>query len=115
LREGGHAGATELPRAGKTAIVSASKERLMRGIYALAVVFAGILVLPAPARADDFPNDVKRTFTTDIPHFFQDDIPCAFGGNPTSGAKTACKQDKKPAQQPAAKPSRPAPADRGSR
>ena len=28
--------------------------------------------------------------TSDIPHFFQDDIPCAFGGRPTSGTRTAC-------------------------
>ena len=63
----------------------------MRGSYAIAVLCLASLVLPAPARADDFPNDVKRTFTTDIPHFFQDDIPCAFGGQPTSGARSSCK------------------------
>jgi hypothetical protein len=57
---------------------------------AAALLMAAWLV-PIPVRADDFPNDVKRTFTTDIPHFFQDDIPCAFGGKPTSGTKTACK------------------------
>jgi hypothetical protein len=45
-----------------------------------------------PARADFF-DDARKTFETDIPHFFQDDIPCAFGGNPTSGAKTSCKSD----------------------
>jgi hypothetical protein len=28
-----------------------------------------------------------------MPHFFQDDIPCAFGGSPTSGTKTSCKSD----------------------
>ena len=45
-----------------------------------------------PARADFF-DDARKTFETDIPHFFQDDIPCAFGGNPTSGTKTSCKPD----------------------
>jgi hypothetical protein len=45
-----------------------------------------------PARADFF-DDARKTFETDIPHFFQDDIPCAFGGNPTSGTKTSCKSD----------------------
>jgi hypothetical protein len=61
---------------------------------ALAVValtfVAPAFLAPAPARAGDFPNDVQRTFTTDIPHFFQDDIPCAFGGQPTSGTKSSC-------------------------
>jgi hypothetical protein len=45
---------------------------------------------PTPARADFF-DDARRTFVTDIPHFFQDDIPCAFGGQPTSHTKTSCK------------------------
>ncbi len=49
-----------------------------------------------PAHADFF-DDARRTFTTDIPHFFQDDIPCAFGGRPTSGTKTSCKSPAKPA------------------
>ena len=43
------------------------------------------------ARADFF-DGARRTFTTDIPHFFQDDIPCAFGGQPTSHTKTSCKK-----------------------
>ena len=51
---------------------------------------------PTPARADFF-DGARRTFTTDIPHFFQDDIPCAFGGRPTSGTKTSCKSPAKPA------------------
>ena len=42
-----------------------------------------------PARADFF-DDARKTFTTDIPHFFQDDIPCAFGGQPTSHTKSTC-------------------------
>jgi hypothetical protein len=48
-----------------------------------------VSVAPTPARADFF-DDMRRTFETDIPHFFQDDIPCAFGGKPTSGTKTSC-------------------------
>ncbi|HWE74599.1 MAG TPA: hypothetical protein VG328_15665 [Stellaceae bacterium] len=71
--------------------------RLRPGCPALALPLLALLVLPAPARADDFPNDVKRTFTTDIPHFFQDDIPCAFGGKPTSGTKSSCKGPSHPA------------------
>jgi hypothetical protein len=47
-------------------------------------------VAPTPARADFF-DGARRTFQTDIPHFFQDDIPCAFGGQPTSHTKTSCK------------------------
>jgi hypothetical protein len=60
---------------------------------------AAVLVLPAiapnPARADFF-DGARRTFQTDIPHFFQDDIPCAFGGRPTSGARTTCKSSQAP-------------------
>ena len=44
---------------------------------------------PTPARADFF-DGLRQTFTQDIPHFFQDDIPCAFGGQPTSGTRTSC-------------------------
>ncbi len=51
----------------------------------------------APARADFF-DGVRRTFTTDIPHFFQDDIPCAFGGQPTSHTRTSCKSSGHPAE-----------------
>ncbi len=82
------------------ATLTAGKERLMPGIYALAVLFLAYLALPAPARAGDFPDDVKRTFTTDIPHFFQDDIPCTFGGKPTSGTKSSCKGPSHPAATP---------------
>jgi hypothetical protein len=57
--------------------------------YLIAVSLLTCMV-PAPARADFF-DDMRRTFTTDIPHFFQDDIPCAFGGQPTSHTKTSCK------------------------
>jgi hypothetical protein len=82
------------------ATLTAGQERLMPGIYALAVLFLALLALPAPARAGDFPDDVKRTFTTDIPHFFQDDIPCTFGGKPTSGTKSSCPGPNHPAAAP---------------
>jgi len=82
---------------GNIAMVTKATERLLPANYALVALLVAVLALPAPARADDFPNDVKRTFTTDIPHFFQDDIPCAFGGKPTSGAKASCKSSGKPA------------------
>jgi hypothetical protein len=42
---------------------------------------------------------VRQTFTVGIPHFFQDDIPCAFGGRPTSGTKTSCHGSDQPATQ----------------
>ena len=71
-------------------MVITAKERIASGIYALIVSFLALLALPAPTRAGDFPDDVKRTFTTDIPHFCQDDIPCAFGGKPTIGTKRSC-------------------------
>src|SRR5579859_1141572 len=79
----------------------------------LAVVVA-TAATPTPARADFF-DDLRRTFTTDIPHFFQDDIPCAFGGEPTSGAKKACKssppQQAKPVTRETAPPDTNAPRD----
>jgi len=52
-----------------------------------------------PARADFF-DDARKTFTTDIPHFFQDDIPCAFGGQPTSHTKPTCSSPNAPARPP---------------
>ena len=61
------------------------------------VVLTLTCALAAPARADFF-DGVRRTFTTDIPHFFQDDIPCAFGGQPTSHTRTSCKSSGHPAQ-----------------
>lgn len=48
------------------------------------------ILAPVPARADFF-DDARKTLTSDIPHFFQDDIPCFFGGHPTSGTKKSCK------------------------
>jgi hypothetical protein len=65
--------------------------RRLKELSMAVALLMGAWLMPMPARAGDFPDDVKRTFTTDIPHFFQDDIPCAFGGKPTSGAKSACK------------------------
>ena len=53
---------------------------------------------PTKARAD-FLDGVRQNFTTGIPHFFQDDIPCAFGGRPTSGTKTSCHSSDQPARQ----------------
>ena len=64
----------------------------LRPIHAV-ILIAPVLVIGAtvrPARADFF-DDARRTFTSDIPHFFQDDIPCAFGGRPTSHTRTSCK------------------------
>lgn len=64
----------------------------------LACPIAVLALAPlTPARADFF-DDTRRTFETDIPHFFQDDVPCAFGGKPTSGTKTSCKSPSKPAK-----------------
>jgi hypothetical protein len=56
-----------------------------------------------PARAD-FLDDVRKTFTKDMPHFFQDDIPCAFGGQPTSHTKRSCKDKGENTQPVRAKP-----------
>jgi hypothetical protein len=67
---------------------------------AIAAAFMVSIAAPMTARAGDFPNDVKRTFTTDIPHFFQDDIPCTFGGQPTSGTRSSCKGPSHPAATP---------------
>ena len=64
--------------------------------YPIAVLALACLA-PAPARADFF-DDARKTFTTDIPHFFQDDVPCAFGGKPTSGTKASCNSASQPAK-----------------
>jgi hypothetical protein len=66
-----------------------SKTYSFRLVYPVAAL-ALVAMTPTLARADFF-DDMRRTFQTDIPHFFQDDIPCAFGGQPTSGTKKACK------------------------
>ena len=60
-----------------------------RGVSVFAALTFATMA-PLPARADFF-DGARRTFQTDIPHFFQDDIPCAFGGQPTSHTKTSCK------------------------
>jgi hypothetical protein len=82
---------------------------LARPIAVLTLAF----LAPASAHADFF-DDMRRTFQTDIPHFFQDDIPCAFGGQPTSGAKKSCKSPAQPAKPAPAKgsDSTPAPQDK---
>jgi hypothetical protein len=73
--------------------------RLIHLAYPVAVL---TLVPLAPARADFF-DGVRQTFQTDIPHFFQDDIPCAFGGRPTSGTKASCNSPHHPAKHSAEK------------
>lgn len=62
-----------------------------------AAVPALLALAPQPARADffdgarrTFQTDIPHFFTQNVPHFFQDDIPCAFGGRPTSSAKQSC-------------------------
>ena len=68
-------------------------------LFLVCGITIALVVLPAmPVRADFF-DDARKTLQTDIPHFFQDDIPCAFGGQPTSHTKSACKSP-----DPAAKP-----------
>lgn len=67
-------------------------------VYPIAALTLACLA-PTPARADFF-DDARRTFETDIPHFFQDDVPCAFGGQPTSHTKTSCKSASQPAKPP---------------
>ena len=71
--------------------------RLSHLAYPIATLTLALLA-SAPARADFF-DGARRTFTNDIPHFFQDDIPCAFGGQPTSHTRTACKSSAPSAKQ----------------
>jgi hypothetical protein len=71
--------------------------RLLHLAWPVAVLALASLA-PTPARADFF-DGLRQTFTTGIPHFFQDDIPCAFGGQPTSGTKTSCHSSDEPARQ----------------
>jgi len=72
-------------------------------LFHLAYPIAILTLTPlAPARADFF-DDTRRTFETYIPHFFQDDIPCAFGGRPTSGTKASCNSPHHPAKHAAVK------------
>ena len=57
--------------------------------YTSAVAFSVTVVAAIPARADFF-DGMRKTFTNDLPHFFQDDVPCAFGGQPTSHTRKSC-------------------------
>jgi hypothetical protein len=82
-------------RTGETTLTVTACRRF-RIAYPIAALTLAFLV-PAPARADFF-DDARRTFTNDIPHFFQDDIPCAFGGQPTSHTRTSCKSPAAPAK-----------------
>src|SRR5260221_8356118 len=68
--------------------------RRFNAVYPIAALLLAA-VAPSSARADFF-DDTRRTFETDIPHFFQDDVPCAFGGQPTSHTKTSCKSPDQP-------------------
>ncbi len=84
----------------------------------LVIVPTLVALTPIPARADFF-DGARRTFQTDIPHFFQDDIPCAFGGQPTSHTKTSCKKSDppkgaavKPVDRATAPPAKPADSQR---
>ena len=65
-------------------------QRPARFTHAFVVLLTLSILAPAPVHADFF-DGARKTFQTDIPHFFQDDIPCAFGGQPTSHTKTSCK------------------------
>jgi hypothetical protein len=58
-----------------------------------AVAFSVAVTAAMPARAD-FLDGVRKTFTNDLPHFFQDDVPCAFGGQPTSHTRKSCNSPK---------------------
>jgi hypothetical protein len=67
-------------------------------LFFLAYPIAVLTLAPLASARADFFDDTRRTFTTDIPHFFQDDIPCAFGGQPTSGTKSSCNSSHHPAK-----------------
>lgn len=68
-----------------------------------AIVLTLAALAPLPARADFF-DDARKTFTKDIPHFFQDDVPCTFGGQPTSGTKASCDNKSNDSKPPPSKP-----------
>ena len=70
--------------------VTTPSHRHVHCAYGVVALLTLAVLAPAPARADFF-DGARKTFQTDIPHFFQDDIPCAFGGQPTSHTKTSCK------------------------
>ena len=76
-------------------MTSNSKPPFYFVIFAAVPAFAALA--PRAAQADffdgarrTFQTDIPHFFTQDVPHFFQDDVPCAFGGQPTSGAKQSC-------------------------
>ncbi len=77
-------------------MVQDCKSYRSRRLGCAAAVLALACLASWPARADFF-DGMRRTFKTDIPHFFQDDIPCAFGGQPTSHTKKSCKSSNRPA------------------
>jgi hypothetical protein len=70
----------------------------MRNYVHLVAATLTIAILASPPARADFFDGARRIFQTDIPHFFQDDIPCAFGGQPTSHTKTSCKAPNQPAK-----------------
>jgi hypothetical protein len=74
-----------------------------RLICSAGLVLMLVALALSPARADFF-DGMRRTFESDIPHFFQDDIPCAFGGRPTSHTRTTCPSGAHAPRSPAAKP-----------
>lgn len=80
---------------GETSLSRKDKRRFRLPIFA--AVPALLALAPQTAKADffdgarrTFETDIPHFFTQDVPHFFQDDVPCAFGGQPTSGAKKSC-------------------------
>jgi hypothetical protein len=77
-------------------ILTSNACRLLRLAVPVAALAASF-VAPSSARAYFF-DGARKTFTADIPHFFQDDIPCFFGGQPTSGTKKSCKSFVHPAR-----------------
>jgi hypothetical protein len=77
--------------------IALEKSMTKTAFFALTFTAAAFLMPGVtPARADFF-DGARKTFETDIPHFFQDDIPCAFGGQPTSHTKSSCNAPSRPA------------------
>lgn len=81
-------------------------------LFALPVL---VTLWSRPAQADffdgarkTFQTDIPHFFTQDVPHFFQDDVPCAFGGHPTSGARKSC-DSRAPSEGNADRPKEPPP------
>jgi hypothetical protein len=61
--------------------------------FTIAAAIAMTVATAMPARADLF-DGMRKTFANDLPHFFQDDVPCAFGGQPTSHTRKSCNSPK---------------------